>query len=285
MTCEPRSVSFEGNELLIPLVRVRSSLLPWRVYVGTPLGGYSVVITRDGVPADKKLISRALTLVTESGVDSLELNSWPFAPVCDSNDTRHPLHETSVIDLAGGADAALAKMSGNSRRMAGQAERKGVTYSREAGQSAMQVYYGLLVESSARRGLSTPKLPIGFYEMLLQLGGNDVEIWIARYNGEAIAGIIALYGGMEVSIWSAATRMEFATLRPQNILNVAVIRAAVERGLRWYNLGASEGLPGVKRFKEGLGAEAVPYRTFTYIGTIHKWYSRVATIIGRKTVC
>ena len=56
---------------------------------------------------------------------------------------------------------------------------------------------------------------------------------------------------------------EFGRLRPSNALNFALLRAAAERGMRWYNLGSSEGLPGVARFKKDLGARDIAYHEIT----------------------
>jgi hypothetical protein len=283
MIAEPHLFAVDHTQVFVPLVRVKSAHLPWRVYSGTPLGGYCVMLTDDGAIASPKLIAECLERLTHLGTDSLELNSWPFAPICDPNDVKQTPHETSVIDLANGVDAVVAKMSGNSRRMAGQAARRGVTCARETGSNAVDVYYDLLSESATRWGLSSPRLPKNFYAAVMEFGGNDAEIWIARYEGEAIAGLLALYGSLEVSIWSAAMRADVSTLRPQNILNVTLFRVAADRGLRWYNLGASEGLPGVKRFKDGLGAETLIYRSYRYSGITYSIYGKLRSFLDRGT--
>jgi lipid II:glycine glycyltransferase (peptidoglycan interpeptide bridge formation enzyme) len=163
--------------------------------------------------------------------------------------------------------------------MAGQAIRRGVTCQKEAGPDAVDCYYDLLVDTAARWGLSQPHIPKTLFQALSHYCGDDVEFWFAKYSGEAIAGVVALYGSEEVNVWSAAMRDDMAVLRPQNLLNVTLIRAAAERGVRWYNLGSSEGLPGVKRFKEGLGARIVLYRTYVYQRPIYRLYSRVRSVL------
>ena len=76
-------------------------------------------------------------------------------------------------------------------------------------------------------------------------------------------------------------RPQYARLRPSNALNVALIAAAVQRRVHWYNLGASEGLPGVERFKRGLGAAAIPYAEARRERTAFNVYARVRTSIRR----
>ena len=90
-------------------------------------------------------------------------------------------------------------------------------------------------------------------------GKDSVEVWIARYDGAAIAGGIALYGSQEVALWTTAMRTEMEVLRPHNILHADIIAHAAERGIHWYNLLSSANLPGVLRFKQALGAASVSY--------------------------
>ena len=252
----------DGSRCVVPLVRSRGGL-GWRIYSGTPLGGYTVVLNMDGSLADYGRTAASFAGVLARAGDSVTLTPWPLAPM-DAPDLRvtATMHETAVIDLSEGAAAALARMDGKCRRMAGQAQRRGVTCSRSTRPDAVDRYYAMLEESAVRWGRDAPTFPKRLLEGLVARGGDAVEIWFAEFEGEAIAGGVMLYGGEEANFWSAAMRSEFGTLRPSNALNVALISAAAERGVRWYNLGSSEGLPGVARFKEGLGAQTVRYVTW-----------------------
>ena len=274
----------DGSTCVVPLVRIRGRL-GWRVYSGTPLGGYTAVIGVDGTAIDARRTRAAYLAVLASRVDSIALTPWPLADADLADLTEAGAsavrHETSVIDLADGADAALARMDGNTRRMAGQAQRRGVRCERAAGQAAIDRYYSMLEESASRWGRERPTFPKRLLESLVARGGDDVEIWFATFEGEPIAGGVMLYGAVEANFWSAAMRAEFGTLRPSNALNVALITAAAARGVRWYNLGESEGLPGVARFKQGLGATQRPYATwrrespsYRFFSAIRAWTSR-----------
>ena len=77
-------------------------------------------------------------------------------------------------------------------------------------------------------------------------------------------------------------RQAFSHLRPSNALNVALIEAAAERKLHWYNLGASEGLPGVERFKRGLGAKNVPYTQLHHQSLRLNMYTRLRSSLQLK---
>jgi CelD/BcsL family acetyltransferase involved in cellulose biosynthesis len=251
----------DGSHCFVPLVR-SCGRLPWRVFVGTPLGGYTAVLDGGGRLASPEATEAVIRHLLARAGHSVMLTPWPFGHRIDDMPASEIAQETSVIDLADGVEAALSRMDGTCRRMAGQAERRGVRCTRADAPNAIDVYYSMLEESAIRWGRKTPTFPKRFLEALVARGSGDVEIWFAAFEREAIAGGVMIYGRDEAYFWSAAMRAEYGTLRPSNALNVALIRAAADRGVRWYDLGSSDGLAGVQRFKEGLGAVAVSYRTW-----------------------
>ncbi|MDQ6780764.1 MAG: GNAT family N-acetyltransferase [Candidatus Eremiobacteraeota bacterium] len=259
MLPEPFVFDVDGKPVLVPFVRMSGSRLKWKIYCGFPLGGYDVIFDMDGtVLRDDKLRS-ALAALAALKIDDIEFTLWPMVNLTPSPPWVSQEHETSIIDLAGGVDAAIENMDGRTRRMAGQAQRRGVVVHETNDAASVASYYDLLLLSAKRWGRAAPTVSRTFVEALANFGGHDVELWLAHYEGKAIAGLMLLYGSEEVNVWSAAMDADYAVLRPHNILHVAAMRAAAARGVRWYNLGSSEGLPGVKKFKEGLGAQTVHY--------------------------
>jgi hypothetical protein len=275
---EPTLFNLAEGEAILPLMRSNGRFTS---YEAMPLGTYALPLLPDGTAADAKTAQAILHDMVAHGVDDLTCAFWPLAGYHEFGVGETRTHQTSIIDLRDGADAAVARFKGVARRMAGQAVRKGVSVSRERG--AMATYYGLLEESARRWGLGSPHLPLQLFETVAELGGDDVEVWIARYRGEAIAGGIMLYGSTEAFFWSAALRAEFADLRPSNLLNVEMIKAAADRGIRWYNMGASEGLSGVARFKESLGAESIDYPALTWQSPGYRRYLRLRGFLRGST--
>lgn len=278
----PLACTFEdGSKCIVPLVRSRGPL-GWRIYLGTPLGGYTVALRESGEIADPARAAAALRAILERGGHSVTLTPWPLMEIAGATLAGVPTtHETSIVDLSDGAEAAIARMDGKSRRMAGQASRRGVDCARANDAGAVDRYYAMLQESAVRWGRKAPTFPKRLLEALAARGGEDVEIWFATFEGEAIAGGVMLYGSNEANFWSAAMRSEFGTLRPSNALNVALMKAAAQRGIRWYNLGSSEGLPGVARFKEGLGAVTVSYVTWKREAALYSFYRSLRPRRGR----
>jgi CelD/BcsL family acetyltransferase involved in cellulose biosynthesis len=267
----------DGDRVFVPMVKSRGRL-GWSEYFALPLDKYTAALESDGRLADFSRAQAAFAYVLTHLGHSCTLTPWPPAyGAITIPKVAGGARETSLIDLSDGADAALARMDGNSRRMAHQAEKRGVQCTREiAGSEIVDEYYAMLTITASAWDRGVPTFPKRLLEEVVARGGPDVEIWFARFEGKPIAGGVAVFGDQELMFWSAAMLSEYSTLRPSNALNVALIRAAAARGVRWYNLGSSEGCaPGVKRFKEGLGAFSSAYRRFVRISPAYAIYCSI----------
>ncbi len=280
LTPHPVRVRTGAGTLLLPLVQVAGGRLGWKELVGMPMGAYTCALAEDGTPASRDAFEEAIAAVSRS-CDALTITPWPLAEAPQPPGWRAIAHETAAIDLTVGIDRVLEGVDGVTRRMAGQAERRGVTCAPVSSGLGASTYYGMLRESAERWGLARPPFARELLDALVAFGGSDVEIWIAQCDNHPIAGGVVLYGARELFFWSAAMRHDYARLRPSNALNFALIRAAAARGLAWYNLGASAGLPGVERFKRGLGARTIAYTELHREGAAFGMYSRLRSSLRR----
>lgn len=277
----PLRVNVHGERpAVVPLVQVHGGPLRWREYCGFPLGGYTCFLYDDGTLADPIRTNHIIAELARFA-DAASIIPWPLGPMPT---IRHQgaAHETAVVDLRSGIETAMAGVDGVFRRMAGQAERRGVICAPSRDPDAVDVYYELLEASAKRWGLEKPSLPKALIAALVEYGGDDVEIWFARAEERVIAGGVVFYGAQEFFFWSAAMLAEYGKLRPSNALNFALLNAAAARGMSWYNLGSSEGLPGVARFKKDLGAQSVAYSDFSLARTPYKLYRSVRRAIAAR---
>jgi len=249
----------DGSSVIVPFLESRTRLFGMRTLTGMPLRTYTAFVGSDGTPAGPQATEAAVRYLLASGGDGVEIVPWPLGHLPAADEADPPMPTTSVIDLAPGFDACVAAMDGVARRMAGQARRRGVECRIESGDAAASTYYAMLAESAVRWGRNAPTISRDLLAATLRNAGADAEIWIARCDGQAIAGGIVVYGRLEAFFWTAAMRAEYGPLRPSNLLNVCMIEHAIQRGSRWFNLGGSEGLPGVKKFKDSLGARSIAY--------------------------
>lgn len=265
--------------LIVPMMRMRGGVLPWREYRAFPLGGYTCFLTESGTPASEAHCNRAVAELRRFA-DCSTIIPWPLAGRPSAPGAK--MHETSVVNLSNGIDAALSGVAGIFRRMAGQAERRGVVCAPSTDSNAVDTYYELLEASAKRWGLEHPAIPKNLIAALVTHGGKDVEIWFAHAEGRAIGGGVVFYGASEFFFWSAAMLAEYGRLRPSNALNFALMRAAADRGMLWYNLGSSEGLPGVAKFKDNLGAIDIPYEEIRLEAPPFKLFLNVRRVLSRR---
>lgn len=267
----------DGTPVLLPLVQMAGGTLRWREYWGFPLGAYTCFLHADGTLANARECDYVVNEL-RGYADSATLVPWPLAP--GPSQHGEGSHETAVVDLSGGIDAALSGVAGIFRRMAGQAERRGVTCEPSRDPGAVDEYYRLLELSARRWGIGQPNITKALLHALLRHGGDDVEIWFARAQGQNIGGGVVFYGSQELFFWSAAMDADFGRLRPSNALNFALMRAAAARGMLYYNLGSSEGLPGVAKFKDNLGAREIAYNEVKIARTPFKVYTSVRRVLA-----
>jgi CelD/BcsL family acetyltransferase involved in cellulose biosynthesis len=279
----PVWIDCDGTRVLIPLMQNSGSRLRWREFIGMPRRTYTCALREDGTLATAEEFEAAIAALGHY-CDALTISPWPLGPQPAVPTWRRTAHETSVIDLSNGVEEALRNVAGVARRMAGQAARRGVECAPLRSGLAVTTYYDMLREASERWGLATPPFSKELLEALVAYGGDNVEIWFAQRDAHPIAGGVVFYGTEELLFFSAAMRQSFAQFRPSNALNFALIQAAAERNVRWYNLGASEGLPGVERFKRGLGARGVPYADLHYQSLPFHAYTSLRSSIQRLRV-
>jgi CelD/BcsL family acetyltransferase involved in cellulose biosynthesis len=279
----PLYVRLGKQAFILPTVHAAQRRTPFREYIGFPLGGYTCVLDERGNAASLEQATAVVAEIAER-VDHLRIFPWPLGPAVMATRAAQQPHETAVIDCADGFDAVIARMRGVTRRMVGQAMRRGVVCER-APRSALPTYYAMLEAASAHWPSGRPSLGYALLERVLHHGGEDAQLWFARVDGVPIAGGIVLFGSQELFFWSAAMDRAASAYRPSNALNFALLKVACERGLRWYNLGASEGLEGVSRFKDDLGATPIAYRELRVNRPMFALYERARAFVLRGQAC
>lgn len=254
------------REALLPFTGSQN-LFGWKGYKSMPFGTYGgILVNKESAVGrgedfagaliqDLRRVSRFVHWVITPGYFShLEL------PGIEISNTTH------CIDLHGGAQTVWKGFPCSTRNFVRQAERAHVEVQFDNSVNAFYDYYEMLENSAKRWGKTTPGKPWKLFQAISERATPDmVRLWLARVDKNLVAGALCVYGRGEVFYWSGAMYKELARTRANNLLHWWIIRDAIERGYTWYNMGASDGLPGVRRFKEGFGA--VPVRYPTYILT------------------
>lgn len=189
--------------------------------------------------------------------------------------------ETHKIDLGQGVDLIWKQFDPDARNQVRQAERAQVEVSFDNSPAAFDAYYDMLLATAQRWGKKSPGKPRTLFHSIAQYASEDsTRLWLAQVNGELAAGALCFYGKGEVFYWSGAMNQDLARARPNNLLQWVILQDAVARGYRVYNMGASDGLPGVRKFKEGFGAKPVKYPA--YLVSAHLAQPLYAFMVARR---
>ncbi len=139
------------------------------------------------------------------------------------------------------------------------AYRKGVEI-RICGQEMIPAFAELMLVTGVRDGFVT-RDPSYFSNMLKNLG-EHVRLYMAFYQGQPIAGTIAIWYGDKVWYLYGASSNEHRNLMPNYALQWEMIQWATEKGCRLYDFRGVPGLVpedhplyGLVRFKQGFGGE------------------------------
>lgn len=138
-------------------------------------------------------------------------------------------------------------------------ERRGVTVKSE-GLSACPEFYELMEQTGRRDGFKTRRRP--YFERLLQNFGPDARLYMARLDGQAVAGTLAVHCGDKVWYIYGASSNEHRDCMPNALLQWNMIHWAKELSCRLYDFRGVPGdlrpenhLYGLYRFKKGFGGD------------------------------
>jgi lipid II:glycine glycyltransferase (peptidoglycan interpeptide bridge formation enzyme) len=177
--------------------------------------------------------------------------------------SSHFRHEW-VLDLRPDEKTLLAGMKEKWRYNIRLAGRKGVSVRRGEGQADIDAFYRLYETTSERDEFFIHDKT--HYENIMRLygEGDRAALFLAEYQGEAIAGLIVLRIGRWSWYMYGASSNEHRNLMPNHLLQWNAMQWAKSHGCWYYNfrgipdiLEEGEDLWGVYIFKRGFGGYAL----------------------------
>ncbi|MDR2158593.1 MAG: peptidoglycan bridge formation glycyltransferase FemA/FemB family protein [Treponema sp.] len=189
--------------------------------------------------------------------------------------------DTVIVDLRPPPEALLAAMKPKTRYNIGLAAKRGVT-ARRAGEGELDVFYRLLSETSRRDGIAVHGIEYyrGLFELARTYGGGrqgkgagegpgfpaapDLRLYLAEYEGEALAAVVTLFRGAGAVYLYGASSDRHRNLMAPYLLQWRAMTDARAAGCRFYDLfgippGDDPGHPmaGLYRFKTGFGGRII----------------------------
>jgi len=172
---------------------------------------------------------------------------------------------TILIDLMQEDDELLMAMKSKTRYNVRLAGRRGVEV-RWGELADLPLFYEMYVETSSRDEFIIR--PFAYYRHAWQafIEANLAQLFIAEYEGQALAGLILFRFGKKVWYMYGASRDLHRNLMPNHLLQWEAMRWAKAQGCAVYDLWGAPDVPdesdplwGIYKFKEGFGGQFVPH--------------------------
>jgi lipid II:glycine glycyltransferase (peptidoglycan interpeptide bridge formation enzyme) len=161
------------------------------------------------------------------------------------------------------SEELLAALPQSTRRKVRAGGKKGVT-TKICGKEAVGDFARLMLETGVRDGFVTREE--SYFANMLDNLGEHARLYMAYYEGQAIAGTLAIWYGDKVWYLYGASSNEHRNLMPNYMLQWNMIEWAVEEHCRLYDfrgvpgqVGEDHPLYGLYKFKLGFGGDYVEF--------------------------
>ena len=186
--------------------------------------------------------------------------------------------QTHVLDLEGGFERVWTeRFKSETRSGARKAERAGLDVEVDTTGRLIPAFYGAYLDWIARRARER-HLPVWImqrrasgeeslrkYQVVADAFGDRCRTWVARLDGELVAGLIMLVHGAHAFYWRGYSARELAARTRANVLlQRLAIEDACAAGCRWYNMGQSGGVASLEQFKSRFGARPRQSPRYTF---------------------
>ncbi len=192
--------------------------------------------------------------------------------------------KTLILDLNKSEKELLAQMHHKTRYNLRLAEKKGVVVS-VGGKELLDEFWQLLNQTNKRDQFRLH--PKEHYQNLMELDKNCVRLYLARLNGQAIAGaMVSYFGDTATYLHGGSANRQREVMAPYLVQWQAILDAKIA-GFKYYDFfGIDEHKwPGVTRFKLGFGGNILEYpgtfdlvfktgyyRLYNVLRRIRRWF-------------
>lgn len=211
------------------------------------------------------LLSSLFVDLRQSRSSRLEVRGWPEDSSPPGQLVASPNYFRHRIDLSQGIDAVFKNASTNMRRCVRKAEREGVVVRRGESAGDLLAFYQLNLKLRRRHGM-LPQ-PFSFFESIQRhlLSRGTGYILLAEVRGMPVAGVMCLrHNGTSIDKF-AVSDDAYWEYRGNHLALWRSLEIECERGAHAFDLGRSDAnAEGLRRFKEGWGAERLDLPYFYY---------------------
>lgn len=250
-----RIVEFsDGTSAVLPLCEERGR--GPRRHRSSPAGTYGGWLTEE--PLAKAHAARLFAYLRDE-VPGLawRICPWDALAVELAAGTGEP-ETTRALRLEAGFEALEGRFASGARWGARRARREGLEVGIATELDEWRAYYALYEASLARWGeRATSRYPWDLFAEIRLRDPENARLWVARLDGEVVAGALACYAPWHAAWWHGAADEAALRRQPMHLLLHAMIQDACEQGLVGFDLGPSHGHAGVEAFKAAYATETL----------------------------
>lgn len=245
--CRQRTHVLLAENGLLPFTEIRSRFFG-RALVSSGFAVGGGMLSHDQATTEA-LAGAAWSLAGRLGCSSVELRGGPV-PLGWARDDASRV--TFARELAADDEAELLAVPRKQRAEIRRALGNGLTV--DFGDRA--AHYAVYAESV--RNLGTPVFPRALFDAVLDAFGADAGILTVRRDGQPLASVLSLYHrGSVMPYWGGGTAGA-RTWRANDMMYVALMRHARERGCTRFDFGRSKAGTGAAAFKRNWGFAPQP---------------------------
>jgi hypothetical protein len=259
---DPKRVRFgDGSTAIIPVVYKKHLGGLVRVACSMPAGTFGGAVSDGPLTAEQE--QQVYSLLFSSSDCIVRENPYQPLQALPYNITSYE-DPTQAVDLADGYSSAWKRATAAHRNAVRNAVKSGVAISEAQGEEEWLRYVTIYRASISRwrkKGLfSGVSYDEPFFLRIAALDSSLRKLWIARVNGEPVAGILCFYWNRHAVVWHGSALEHYFSYHPNNLLYDRAIEHAAQEGYRWFDCNPSGSLRGVFKFKQYLGAQTLRSR-------------------------
>ncbi len=199
--------------------------------------------------------------------------AWDLVRIVDFHGLLEPVPgmelidaETQVIYARGGIGEVRQNYHRSLKKALRKARREGVQVETVRTEGQVAVFYHLYQQTTKRLGIHRKPLRL-FQEIFRRMVPNNfATFYLARHEGQAVAGMVILKDHRMALAWQEGYRPEALSLNPVHLLLDRALEDACQEGIPLFNLGPTpEGREGIRQWKSHFGATT---RFFTVLQRI-----------------
>ena len=166
---------------------------------------------------------------------------------------------THIIDLSRTEEEIFNSFIDAKKRNIKRAIKEKLHVKEVSSEYAIKKYYFMYLDS-LRRWNAKKVFNMDFFKKLLS--SDLASLYMVQFHGDYVAGAVVLKGKNEAVYWHGAAFQRYFQLRPNDLLHWEIMKSLKSQDILIYNMGSSNNLEGVERFKKGYGTVERTYLFF-----------------------